>query len=63
MDATKKQLEGEILPDLRKNITYTFSLHTGIITLLPSLGKEKNKIYISTIIHIYIHKTQNQKKN
>lgn len=43
MDATKKQLEGEILPDLRKNITYTFSLHTGIITLLPSLGKKKIK--------------------
>lgn len=43
MDLTKEHLEGEILPGLRTNATYTISLHTGIITLLPSLGKEKKK--------------------
>lgn len=53
MDVTKEHLEGEILPDLRTNATDTISLHNGIITLLPSLGKEKE--HISTIVHIYVH--------
>lgn len=53
MDITKEHLEGEILPDLRTNATYTISLHTGIITLLPSLGKKNQKLHFNQSPHLH----------